>query len=95
MDLNDSQKINLQSITNKKKLIKLNNSLNFGEKSISQIWKDYLNQVLLVQINHSNDLAVIQLNQLKIIKQCKLIDECQMIVSKDGKTFSYLKNCNE
>ncbi|CAD8105018.1 unnamed protein product [Paramecium primaurelia] len=48
----------------KKKLKQLTSSLNFGAKSM-QIWKEYLNKGFLIQMNHSNDQAIILLNQFK------------------------------
>ncbi|CAD8209585.1 unnamed protein product [Paramecium octaurelia] len=48
----------------KQKLSQLINSFNFELKP-DQIWKEYQRKGLLIQLNHSNDQAVIQLHQLQ------------------------------
>ncbi|CAK92961.1 unnamed protein product, partial (macronuclear) [Paramecium tetraurelia] len=51
-------------ILTKKKLSQLINDFNFGLKS-DQIWKDYHRKGLIIQMNYSNDQAIIQLNKLQ------------------------------
>ncbi|CAD8130151.1 unnamed protein product [Paramecium sonneborni] len=48
----------------KQKLYQLTSQFNLGASS-RQMWKEYQNKGLLIQMNHSNDQAVILLNQLQ------------------------------
>ncbi|CAK63129.1 unnamed protein product (macronuclear) [Paramecium tetraurelia] len=56
--------ITYHPLITKKKLNQLTSPFNFETKS-RQIWKEYLNKGFLMQLNYSNDQAVVLLNQFK------------------------------
>ncbi|CAD8062701.1 unnamed protein product [Paramecium sonneborni] len=74
----------------KQQLYRLTSQFNLGANS-RQMWNEYQNKGLLIQMNHSNDQALILLHQLQNKELLQLAEFYQKIVSKNGKTSYYSK----
>ncbi|CAD8135690.1 unnamed protein product [Paramecium octaurelia] len=75
----------------KKKLSQLINSFNFGLNP-DQIWNECKRKGLLIQMNHSNDQAVIQLNQLQNNKLSQIERKILETCFKEWEMFLLLKD---
>ncbi|CAK83934.1 unnamed protein product (macronuclear) [Paramecium tetraurelia] len=75
----------------KKKLSQLINSFNFGLKP-DQIWNEYKRKGLLIQMNHRNDQAVIQLNQLQNSQLSQMDTQILEVFFKEWEMFLLLKD---